>query len=165
MRARAQRGSGAGAARRTAVALGFALALLPLTACHPVAVRRGETTRADVPVPPRPVPELNILAVGRADAEGRIVLRSTGVEVPRGETVMIGVMGPGVLPGTSFLVLGTGFRASVVRFAETQGGTGVPMPAAVVSLEVPADAPPGLYSIIALRGVEMAMLTGGIEVT
>lgn len=139
--------------------------MLPLTACQPVAVRPGETTRADVRVPPRPAPELDILAIGRADAEGRIVLRSTGIEVPRGETVMIGVAGPGLLPGTAFFVLGKGFRASVVRFAETQGGSGVPLPAAVLTVEVPPDAPPGLYSIIALRGVEMAMLTGGIEVS
>ena len=31
--------------------------------------------------------------------------------------------------------------------------------------EYPADAPPGLYSIVAIRGFELATLTGGIEVT
>jgi hypothetical protein len=140
------------------------LALLALPACHPVVVRGGETAAAEIRVPPRPEPELNILAIGRADAEGRIVLRATGIDVARGETAMIGMMGPGLVPGTSFVVLGTGFRASVVRYGETQGGSGAPMPAAVVSLVVPQGAPPGLYSVIAVRGVEMAMLSGGIEV-
>lgn len=135
-----------------------------LAACNPVAVRGGETAAADVRVPPRPAPELDILAIGRADAEGRIVLRATGVGVARGETATIGMMGPGLVAGTSFVVLGTGFRASVVRYGETQGGSGTPMPAAVVSLVVPPGVAPGLYSIIALRGVEMAMLSGGIEV-
>ena len=32
-------------------------------------------------------------------------------------------------------------------------------------LVVPPDAPPGLYSIVAIRGFELATLSGGIEVT
>jgi len=143
------------------------LALSLLAACHPVAVRRGETAAADVTVPTQPVANVNILAVGRADQAdpaGQIVLRTTGIAVARGETATIGLMGPGMVPGTGFVVLGIGFAANVVRFGETQGGSGASQPAAVLSLVVPADAPPGLYSIVAVRGFEFAVFSGGIEV-
>lgn len=144
--------------------LAAATALLVAPACNPVVVRRGETAPADVTVPTQPFGTVNILGIGRADAEGRIVLRATGISVARGETAMIGLMGPGMAPGTGFVVIGIGFRASVVRFAETDGGAGVPIPAAVLSLVVPAETPPGLYTIVAVRGFEMAVLSGGIEV-
>ena len=139
-------------------------ALLLLAACHPVVVRPQETTVADVTVPTLPASNVNILALGRADADGRIVLRSTGIQVARGETATIGLMGPGMTPGTGFVVLGIGFQANVVRYGETQGGSGTSQPAAVVSLVVPSDAPPGLYSIVAVRGFEIATFSGGIEV-
>ncbi len=74
-------------------------------------------------------------------------------------------MGPGMTPGTGFAVVGIGFSATVVRYGETQGGSGGTQPAAVVSLVVPPDAPPGLYSIVAVRGFQMATFSGGIEVT
>jgi hypothetical protein len=140
------------------------LALTLLAACHPVAVRGGETTVADITVPTQPVANVNILAIGRADAAGQIVLRTTGIEVARGETATIGLMGPGMAPGTGFVVLGIGFQANVVRFGETQGGSGTAQPAAVLSLVVPPDAPAGLYSIVAVRGFELAVFSGGIEV-
>jgi hypothetical protein len=143
------------------------LALSLLAACHPVAVRRGETAAADVTVPTLPVAGVNILAIGRSapgDPAGQIVLRTTGIEVARGETATIGLMGPGMVPGTGFVVLGIGFQASVERFGETQGGSGTSQPAAVLSLVVPPDARPGLYSIVAVRGFEFAVFSGGIEV-
>jgi hypothetical protein len=138
-------------------------ALTSFAACHPVAVRPGETTLADVTVPTQATTDVNILGIGRADATGQITLRSTGIAVARGETTMIGVMGPGMIPGTGFVVLGFGFQANVVRYGETQGGAGS-QPAAVLSLVVPANTPPGLYSIIAVRGFEFSMLSGSIEV-
>ena len=138
-------------------------ALTSFAACHPVAVRRGETTFADVTVPTQTTTDVNILGIGRADATGQITLRSTGISVARGETTTIGVMGPGMIPGTGFAVLGFGFQASVVRYGETQGGAGS-QPAAVLSLVVPVNTPPGLYSIIAIRGFEFSMLSGSIEV-
>lgn len=141
-----------------------ALVLLPLAACHPVVVRSQESTAADVQVPTRTTNDLNILALGRADEAGRIVLRSTGIEVARGETATIGLMGPGMAPGTGFVVLGIGFQANVIRYGETQGGSGASQPAAVVSLVVPPDAAPGLYSIVAVRGLEFVTMSGGIEV-
>lgn len=141
------------------------LALLALAACHPVVVRPQETTAADVTVPTLPVANVNIVGIGRADQDGRIVLRATGIAVARGETATIGISGPGMIPGTGFVVLGTGFRASVIRYAETQGGSGTTQPAAVLSLVVPSDASPGLYSVVAVRGFEFAVLSGGIEVT
>lgn len=128
-------------------------------------VRPQETTVADVTVPTQPSANVNILGIGRADADGRIVLRATGIEVARGETATIGLMGPGMTPGTGFVVLGIGFQASVIRYGETAGGSGASQPAAVLSLVVPHDAPPGLYSIVAVRGFELATLSGGIEVT
>ena len=151
-----------GAVRRTPTLL--LVALLLVAGCHPVVVRSGETTAADVPVPTLPERSVNILGIGRADQDGRIVLRTTGIAVARGETATIGVMGPGMAPGTGFAVLGLGFRASVVRYGETQGGATASQPAAVLTLAVPPDAPTGLYSIVALRGFEMAMLSGAIEV-
>lgn len=141
------------------------LALTLLAACHPVAVRRGETTVADVTVPTQPVTAVNILAIGRAASDGgQIVLRTTGIAVARGETATIGLMGPGMIEGTGFVVLGIGFQATVLRFGETQGGSGEPQPAAVLTLVVPPDAQPGLYSIVAVRGFEFALFSGGIEV-
>jgi hypothetical protein len=140
------------------------VALLLVAGCHPVVVRSGETSAADVAVPTLPVRSVNILGIGRADDEGRIVLRATGIAVGRGETTTIGLMGPGMIPGTGFVVIGIGFRASVVRYGETQGGSGIAQPAAVLTLVVPPDAAPGLYSIVALRGFEMAVLSGSIEV-
>lgn len=142
----------------------LAAALTSLAACHPVAVRPGETTIADVTVPTQATTDVNILGIGRADATtGQITLRSTGISVARGETAMIGVMGPGMIPGTGFVVLGFGFQTTVVRYGETQGGAGS-QPAVVLSLVVPASTPPGLYSIIAVRGFEFSMLSGSIEV-
>lgn len=138
-------------------------ALTSFGACHPVAVRPGETTIADVTVPTQATTDVNILGIGLADATGQITLRSTGIAVARGETAMIGVMGPGMIPGTGFVVLGFGFQTTVVRYGETQGGAGS-QPAAVLSLVVPANTPPGLYSIIAVRGFEFSMLSGSIEV-
>ena len=139
-------------------------ALMLLAACHPVAVRRGESTIADVTVPTQTTADVNILGIGRADpTTGQITLRSTGIAVARGETTTIGVMGPGMIPGTGFVVLGFGFQLSVVRYGETQGGSGS-QPAAVVSLVVPADTPPGLYSLIAVRGFEFSVLSASIEV-
>ncbi|MBM4247712.1 MAG: hypothetical protein FJ148_28645 [Deltaproteobacteria bacterium] len=67
-------------------------------------------------------------------------------------------------PGTGFVVLGIGFQANVIRYGETQGGSGASQPAAVLSLVVPPDAATGLYSIVAVRGFEIATLSGGIEV-
>lgn len=128
-------------------------------------VRSQETTVADVTVPTLPTTSVNILGIGRADAEGRIVLRATGIEVARGESTTIGLMGPGMAPGTGFVVLGLGFQANVIRYGETQGGSGTSQPAAVLSLVVPQNAPPGLYSIVAVRGFEFAVFSGGIEVT
>ncbi|MEW6272415.1 MAG: hypothetical protein AB1689_24295 [Thermodesulfobacteriota bacterium] len=144
--------------------LALVAGLQALAACNAVAVRRGETTSADVLVPTQPTTNVNILAIGRADVDGRIVLRGTGISVTRGETVMIGMSGPGMIPGTGFVVLGFGFQASVVRFGETQGGSGIVQPAVVLSLVVPADTPPGLYSIVAMRGFEFALFSGAIEV-
>ena len=69
-----------------------------------------------------------------------------------------------MVPGTGFVVLGIGFQASVERFGETQGGSGASQPAAVLSLVIPPDARPGLYSIVAVRGFEFAVFSGGIEV-
>jgi hypothetical protein len=149
---------------RSPVLLAILAALQALMACNAVAVRRGETTAADVKVPTQPVTNVNILAIGRADADGRIVLRGTGISVARGETVMIGLSGPGMIPGTGFVVLGFGFQTTVVRFGETQGGSGMVQPAVVLSLAVPPDTPPGLYSIVAMRGFEFALFSGSIEV-
>ncbi len=155
-----------GARTLPVVSLLALLALLPvLAACHPVVVRPQETIAADVTVPTQPSANVNILGIGRADADGRIVLRATGIEVARGETATIGLMGPGMEPGTGFVVLGIGFQANVIRYGETAGGSGTTQPAAVLSLVVPPDAPPGLYSIVAIRGFELATLSGGIEVT
>lgn len=140
-------------------------ALLLLAACHPVVVRPQEAAVAHVTVPTLAASTVNILALGRADGEGRIVLRSTGIAVARGETATIGLMGPGMAPGTGFVVLGIGFQANVIRYGETQGGSGTSQPAAVVSLVAPPDALPGLYSIVAVRGLEIATFSGGIEVT
>jgi hypothetical protein len=142
----------------------LALLLPLLAACHPVAVRPDQTTIADVTVPTQPTSDVNILGIGRADANGQIVLRSTGISVARGETATIGIMGPGMTPGTGFVVLGFGFQATVVRYGQTQGGAGS-QPAAVVTLVVPPGTPPGLYSIIAVRGLEFSLLSASIEVT
>jgi hypothetical protein len=145
--------------RRTTLLAG----LLLVAACHPVVVRPGATTIADVTVPTQPTTDVNILGIGRTEASGQIVLRSTGIAVARGETAMVGIMGPGMIPGTGFVVLGFHFQANIVRYGETQGGSG-PLPAAVVSLVVPADTPPGLYSIVAVRGFQFSVLSASIEV-
>lgn len=128
-------------------------------------VRVGEVTRADVVVPPRDVAAVNILAMGIAEREGvPIVLGPSGVRVTRGTSAMIGVTGPGMEEGTAFAVIGLGLSVRIIRFAMTQGGTQGPQPAAVLSLVVPPDAAPGLYSLIAVRGREYSVFPGGLEV-
>ncbi|MBM4268783.1 MAG: hypothetical protein FJ144_19580 [Deltaproteobacteria bacterium] len=132
--------------------------------CRPVAVQPDLVTLADVAVPASAPEDLNILAVGIADGEGRILLRTTGATVARGSTIDIGVMGPGLVEGTGFLVVGVGIPVRLVRYAMTQGGGIEPMPAAVLSLTVPESAPPGLYSLIVFRGTHYSIFSGGLEV-
>ena len=142
------------------LALGVGL----LTECHPVAVRPDGVTAADVAVPRAPAESFDLLGIGVPGADGRIALRPTGVAVPRGATVTVGVTGPGIVQGTGFLVVGTGFVTRLVRFAVTEGGGREPMPAAVLSIDVPAAARPGLYSLAAFRDGRLALLSGGLEV-
>lgn len=146
--------------------------LLPIAAaaaalaagCRPVAVQEGEVTVADVSARrPRGGP-LDILGIGTQREDGRIVLRSTGATVPRGATATVGVMGPGIEEGTGFAMVGLGFQIRILRYAVTEGGGIEPMPAAVLSIEIPAEARPGLYSIVAVRGAEYAIFSGGLEI-
>ena len=145
-------------------------ALVPLltaalaSACQPVPVRVGETALADVGLPPVAEPAVNLVAIGVA-AEGQpIVLRTTGVRLERGSTVMLGVAGPGVEPGALIAVVGTGFDTRVVRFGVTQGGGQPPMPAAVLSVTIGDSVSPGLYTLLAARSGQVSLFTGGVEV-
>lgn len=133
--------------------------------CTPVAVVADEVTVADVAVPREAEDGFNVLAIGTADSEGRIVLRTTGASVARGETVEIGVMGPGILLGAQFLIVGIDIPVELVRFAVTEGGGLAPQPAAVLRIAVPEDAEPGLYSILVLRFGRATTFSGGLEVT
>jgi hypothetical protein len=144
--------------------VGLVLALVLAAGCHPVGVFEGTTTVADVAATPSEGSPVNILGIGTEREDGRIVLRTTGASVPRGSTVTVGVMGPGMMEGTGFAIVGVGFATRLVRFAMTEGG-GVPsMPAAVLAIDVPATAPPGLYSIIAFRELDYSIFSGGLEV-
>jgi hypothetical protein len=135
-----------------------------LAGCQPVGVFQGQTTFADVAARRPQGAPLNILGIGTAREDGRIVLRTTGAVLSRGETTMVGVMGPGMEEGTAFAIVGIELGTRLVRYAMTEGG-GVPsMPAAVLSIDVPPDAPPGLYSIIAFRDFEYSIFSGGLEV-
>lgn len=115
-------------------------------------------------VPRAPQQSFDLLAAGVPGADGGIALRPTGVEVRRGEAATVGVMGPGIVQGTGFLVVGTGFVTRLVRFAVAEGGGREPMPAAVLSIDVPAAARPGLYSLVAFRDGRLAVLSGALEV-
>jgi hypothetical protein len=137
---------------------------LSFAACQPVPLRAGETVRADVAVPPAQ-PAVNLAVIGvTQDVQRPIELHPTGVRVARGSESTIGIAGPGVEPGTAFAVIGIGFDLRLVRFGTTQGGGQMPMPAAVLSLAVAPDVVPGLYSLIAVRGVEYSVLAGSVEV-
>lgn len=146
-----------------AIAIGLGFALLTFAACHPVAVRSGATASADVAVPAQGADPLNLLVIGAQTGDGPIQLGGTGVRVARGTTEKIAVAGPGIAPGTAFAVVGIGPTLQVLQFGMTQGGVDA-IPAALLSLTVPPGTPPGLYSIVAVRGVEVAFLTGSIEV-
>jgi hypothetical protein len=137
--------------------------LLTIGACTPVAVHQGTSTPADVAASRGDGSALNLLSMGVAGADGRIFPRPTGGAVDRGSTVTVGVVGPGIAPGTAIGVLAVGFGIRPIRFTTTQGGSG-PIPAAVLSLTVPSDARPGLYSIVAVRGTELSVLSGVLEV-
>lgn len=142
-----------------------AFAMLSPAACTPVGVRPDEVAIADIGVPSQAEEDFNVLAIGTADADGRIVLRTTGTSVGRGETIQIGVMGPGILWGAHFMVIGIDLPVELVRFAVTQGGGVDPQPAAVLRINVPEDAEPGLYSILVLRFGRYTIFSGGLEVT
>lgn len=149
--------------RGSAAGLAAALAAL-LAGCQPVGVFEGQTTFADIAARAPQGAPINILGIGTAREDGRIVLRTTGAVVARGETTTVGVMGPGMEEGTAFAVVGIELGTHLVRYAMTEGGGGASMPAAVLSIDVPADAPPGLYSIIAFRDFEYSIFSGGLEV-
>jgi len=134
-----------------------------LAACQPVPLRAGETVRADVSLPGA-APAVNLAVIGLAEGTQPIVLHPTGLRIGRGTSATVGVAGPGVEPGTAFAVIGIGFDLRLVRFGTTQGGGQEPMPAAVLSLAVAPDVAPGLYSLIAIRGSEYAVFSGGVEV-
>jgi len=151
-------------AKRVPAAL-VASVLLSLAACTPVVVGPDEVAIADVGVPSQAEDDFNVLAIGTADADGRIVLRTTGASVGRGETILVGVMGPGILWGAHFMVVGIDLPVELVRFAVTQGGGIDPQPAAVLRIDVPDDAEPGLYSILVLRFGRYTIFSGGLEVT
>lgn len=136
-----------------------------LSGCTPIVVSPDQIAVADMDAPREGEQALNILAIGTADSEGRIVLRSTGAEVARGESIQIGVMGPGMLWGAQFMIVGVDIPVELVRFAVTQGGGIESQPAAVLRIDVPADAEPGLYSILVLRFGRYSIFTGGLEVT
>lgn len=150
--------------RQLLLAIPALLMLVGTSGCQPVAVLPGQVTSADVAVVPDPPAPLNILGVGIEDAQGRIILRSTGTTLRRGATTRLGVMGPGIEPGTKLLVGGARFSTVLERYARTTGGGVDPQPAAVLSVTVPADAPAGIYSIFAIRDHDYAVLSGGIEV-
>jgi hypothetical protein len=132
--------------------------------CRAVLVEPGVATQADVAAPLEGEAPLNILGIGVADADGRILLRTTGVSVARGSMVQLGVMGPGMIEGTAFLAVGVGLELRPIRFAMTEGGGGASQPAAVLLLTVPADTRPGLYSVVAYREGRMSVFSGGLEV-
>jgi len=148
-----------------AAAVVLAAGSLAASACTPVVVRAGEVTVADIAVPPEGDEDFNVLAIGTADRQGRILLRTTGASVAHGETIEIGVMGPGILAGAHFLIVGIDIPVELVRFAVTEGGAIGPQPAAVLRVTVPEDAEPGLYSILVLRAGRVTIFSGGLEVT
>lgn len=151
-----------GSAKRALCAL-FALAAV--AGCTPVVVTSDELAIADIAAPAQGEEDFNVLAIGVADADGRIVLRTTGASVARGESIQIGVMGPGILWGAHFMVVGVDLPVELVRFAVTQGGGVEPQPAAVLRIDVPEHAEPGLYSILVLRFGRYTIFSGGLEVT
>jgi hypothetical protein len=140
------------------------LAVALLAACTPVTVREGEVASADIGVPPGDSTGFNILAIGVADAQGSIAPRSTGLRVAPGSHTMIGAVGPGLVDGTTFAVIGLGPSVQLVRFTVAQTVTQGTLPAAVLWLNVPDDAPAGLYSLLALRDGQISIFTAGIEV-
>lgn len=150
------------------IAIGLALAAgalaVPMSGCHPVAVRGGATASADVVVPIQSADPLNLILIGSQTTDAPIQLGGTGVRVARGTTQTIGVAGSGITPATAFAVVGIGPSLSVIRFGMTQGGGQDPLPAVVLALAVPEGTPPGLYSIVAVRGTDVAFLTGSVEV-
>jgi hypothetical protein len=157
-------GSPRSVARAAAAVVAAALASF-LASCQPVGVFQGQTTFVDIAARRPQGDPLNILGIGTAREDGRIVLRTTGAVVARGETATVGVMGPGMVEGTAFAVVGIELGTRLVRYAMTEGG-GVPStPAAVLAIDVPADTPAGLYSIIAFRSdFEYSIFSGGLEV-
>ena len=141
------------------------LVVLSGSACTPVIVEADETATADIFVPARGAEEFNVLAIGVADDEGRILLRTTGASVERGQTIDLGVMGPGILWGAHFMVVGVDIPVELLRFAVTQGGGLEPQPAAVLRISVPEEAEPGLYSILVTRLGRYTIFSGGLEIT
>jgi hypothetical protein len=142
---------------------GILLCVLVAAGCHRSGLP-GQTTSADIAVAPKVESPVNIRGIGTEREDGRSVLRTTGAMVPRGSTATIGVMGPGMVEGTGFAIVGVGFATRLVRFAMTEGGGVAGIPAAVLSIDVPATAPPGLYSIVAFRDLDYSIFSGGLEV-
>jgi hypothetical protein len=135
-----------------------------LAGCTPVAVREGEVASADIAVPPGDSTVFNIIGIGVADAQGNITPRSTGLRVAAGSHTLIGAVGPGLVEGTTFAVIGLGPSVQLVSFTVAQTVTQGTVPAAVLWLNVPDDVPAGLYSLLALHGGQISIFTAGIEV-
>jgi len=109
---------------------------------------------------------VNILAIGVLNPDGSFNprLRASGFAVTRGSNVMIAVVGPGMITGTRVGVVGTGFVSVPAEFGQVTGGTFDGQPVAVFSMTIPQTAQPGIYSVIAGRGTQFAVLAGALEV-
>jgi hypothetical protein len=135
-----------------------------LVGCTPIALRQGEVASADIGVPPADSTAFNIIGIGVADAQGNITPRSTGLRVAAGSHTLIGAVGPGLVDGTKFAVIGFGPSVELVSFTVAQTVTQGTVPAAVLWLNVPDDVPAGLYSLLALHDGQLSIFTAGIEV-
>jgi hypothetical protein len=121
-----------------------------------------ETLGVDVPVQDMTPPLLSLLAVGFVDTAG-----STGVSLPRGNSVELFLVGGEVVPGTFYLFSGSPgdialTQPVVAGFAETTDGT----PAVNLQIFVSPSAVVGPRDILVRNPAgEISAFVGGLLIT
>jgi hypothetical protein len=143
--------------------------VVPTISPQAVTVNTGvETPNTDIAVSSTPAPTLSVIAVGTStglSATGGV----TGISVKQGTTFTIFLVGPGIQPGTFYMVSGPPADVTITQPVETdftQTTDTPPIPAVTFQVAVSAAATPGSRNILITNPAgEITVFPGGLQIT